>query len=580
MAQDNYTGDGEKADDRGNNQAHVVGENTNSSLNPSRIPSHTSSILSSTHEDNAQDGGDLELAPVDTGPPYSVFSTWRKRYIVGMVTLASFISPASANIYFPALLPLRTELNVSATLINLTLTSYMIFQGLAPTLVGDLADMAGRRPAYIIAFIVTLGANIGLALQNSYAALFILRCLQSTGSSGAVALGYGVVADFATSSERGAYMGILGGGTMLGPAIAPVIGGILTQFLGWRAVFWFLVILTAVFLVPYALTVPETGRNVVGNGSIPPQGWNMTIFEWIRFRKEEKSGDDELARTATSDRRRLQQAELARGRKLRWPNPLKTIHIVMEKDMAVVLFYNAIIYTAIYDIMATIPKLFHETYGFNDLEVGLCYLPFGVGCALSSFLTGKLMDRNYKRIAKKIGFSIDRKHGDDLRHFPIERARVEIIWPLLGVGLAAIICYGWVFQQNANLAAPLILLFFVGVCANGTFSILSVLVVDLYPQSPSTATAANNLVRCFLGAAGTAVIDMMIDSMGSGWCFTFIGLVCAVASPMLLVMLKWGPKWREERAVRMERAEKEQDVLNTEVSNEAPVTDDAVNEKH
>lgn len=580
MAQDNYAENGgkESSHDVENNQTPSLEQAINSSSTPSRTPSHLSSTLTN-HESPIQDGAqDLELQPVSTGPAYSVFSIWKKRYIVAMVTLASFISPASANIYFPALIPLRTELNVSATLINLTLTSYMIFQGLAPTLVGDLADMAGRRPAYIIAFVVTLGANIGLALQNSYAALFILRCLQSTGSSGAIALGYGVVADFATSSERGTYMGILGAGTMLGPAIAPVIGGILTQFLGWRAVFWFLVILTAVFLVPYIFTVPETGRNVVGNGSVPPQGWNMTIFEWLRFRKEEKS-ENELTRTVTSDRRRLQQAELAKGRKLRWPNPLKTIHIVMEKDMAVVLFYNAIIYTAIYDIMSSIPKLFHDTYGFNDLEVGLCYLPFGVGCALSSFVNGKLMDRNYKRIAKKIGFSIDRKHGDNLRYFPIERARLEIIWPMLVVGLSSILCYGWVFEQNANLAAPLVLLFFVGICANGAFSILSVFVVDLYPQSPSTATAANNLVRCFLGAAGTALIDMMIDAMGSGWCFTFIGLVCILASPMLWVELKWGPKWREERTVRMEKEAKAQDSLNAEVSNEAPVTDATVREK-
>jgi MFS family permease len=69
--------------------------------------------------------------------------------------------------------------------------------------------MAGRRPAYILAFIIYLGANIGLALQDNYAGLFLLRCLQSTGSSGAIALGYGVVADVSTSSERGTYIGKL-----------------------------------------------------------------------------------------------------------------------------------------------------------------------------------------------------------------------------------------------------------------------------------------------------------------------------------------------------------------------------------
>lgn len=526
---------------------------------------HDARISSSSTEQAEDDEHDLqnmeELAPVNTGPAYSVFSSRRKKYIVIMVTCASFISPTSANIYFPALIPLRNELNVSATLINLTLTSYMIFQGLAPTIVGDLADMGGRRPAYIITFIIYLGANIGLALQDSYAALFILRCLQSTGSSGAIALGFGVVADIATSSERGTYMGIVGAGTMLGPAIGPVIGGILTQFLGWRSIFWFLVIFSGLFLIPYALTVPETGRNVVGNGSVPPQGWNMSIIEWLHFRKEEKAGNG-LSRTATAEGRRLAQAELARHRKLRWPNPLKTIHIIMEKDMAVVLIYNAIIYTAFYDIMASMPRLFHDVYGFNDLQIGLCYIPFGCGCAIASYVNGKMLDWNYKRVAGKIGFSIDRKHGDDLRHFPIERARLEIIGPILTVGLISVLCYGWVFHQRTHLSAPLILLFFAGLCVNGAFNILSVLVVDLYPQSPSTATAANNLVRCFMGAGGTAVIDIMIDAMGVGWCFTFISLVCAAASPMLWVALKWGPTWREERRVRLEHMELEEKSRN------------------
>lgn len=539
---------------------------------------HSSSASSITEEQD--ETRDLELAPVVSGPPYSAFGVWKKRYIVGMCTLAAFISPTSANIYFPALNPLAIDLGVSNTLINLTLTSFMIFQGLAPTVFGDLADMAGRRPTYIIAFIIYLGANIGLALQNSFAALFILRCLQSCGSSGAIALGFGVVADVSTSAERGSYMGIVGAGTMMGPALAPVIGGILAQFLGWRAIFWFLVILAAVFLIPYALTVPETGRNVVGNGSVPPQGWNMTIIEWWQYRKEQKS-ENGLSRTATAESRRAAQADLASKRTLRWPNPLKTVYIIMEKDVAMVLFYNALIYTAFYDVTASLPQLFKEIYGFNDLQIGLCYLPFGSGCAFASIINGKMLDRNYKKIARDIGFNIDRKRGDNLRNFPIERARLEIIWPLLSVGLACYLCYGWVLEKNANLAAPLILQFFLGLCINGSFNILSTLVVDLYPQSPSTATAANNLVRCLLGAGGTGIISIMVDHMGRGWCFTFIALVCIAASPMLWVELKWGPVWREERMVRLEKQAEEKKAKKdvAEVDAHAMQNDGTTNEK-
>lgn len=97
----------------------------------------------------------LHQAP--SGPAYSVFSPRQRKFIVGMVACAGFFSPLSANIYFPALNALSRDLKVSNELINLTLTSYMIFQGLAPTVFGDLADMTGRRPAYILGFIIYIG---------------------------------------------------------------------------------------------------------------------------------------------------------------------------------------------------------------------------------------------------------------------------------------------------------------------------------------------------------------------------------------------------------------------------------------
>ena len=83
----------------------------------------------------------------------------------------------------------------------------MIFQGLAPTIMGDLADTAGRRPAYTLCFVIYIGANIGIALCKDYVSLLVLRCLQSTGCAATIALGSGVVADIATSSERGQWMG-------------------------------------------------------------------------------------------------------------------------------------------------------------------------------------------------------------------------------------------------------------------------------------------------------------------------------------------------------------------------------------
>ena len=103
----------------------------------------------------AQDLEALHQAP--SGPAHSVFSDHQRKFIVFMVACAGFFSPLSASIYFPALNALSRDLKVSNELINLSLTSYMIFQGLAPTIFGDLADMAGRRPAYVLGFIIYIG---------------------------------------------------------------------------------------------------------------------------------------------------------------------------------------------------------------------------------------------------------------------------------------------------------------------------------------------------------------------------------------------------------------------------------------
>ena len=97
---------------------------------------------------------------------------------------------------------------------------------------------------------------------------------------------------------------------MAAPAIAPVLGGIISEYLGWRWIFWFLTIITVVFLVPFLIIFPETGLNVAGNGLIPPQGWTMSVLNYIQSRKIERS--DELNRTVSRQEKKAAQAELAR----------------------------------------------------------------------------------------------------------------------------------------------------------------------------------------------------------------------------------------------------------------------------
>ena len=293
----------------------------------------------------------------------------QKRFIVIMIAMGSLFSPLSSNIYLPALNTLATDLDVSINSIDFTVTSFIIFQGLAPMFFGDMADVAGRRPVYIMCFTLYFFANIGLALQKNYAALLILRALQSTGSSGTIALANGVMADIVTSAERGEYIGWAQFGIRMGPALGPTIGGMLSQFLEWQAIFWFLAIFAGLYLAAYVVLVPETGRNVVGDGSIPPQGWNMSLINYIALRKTQGS-----AGVTSREQRRTARSELARSRQLRWPNPLRAMRILVEKDVCCLLLYGSLLISAFQCILVPFSNLLKIIYGFNDLQAGLCFM--------------------------------------------------------------------------------------------------------------------------------------------------------------------------------------------------------------
>jgi MFS family permease len=82
----------------------------------------------------------------------------------------------------------------------------------------------------VICFTIYIIADIALALQKNYVALLILRMLQSAGSSGTVAIANAVVADVATSAERGLYIGITSLTGILAPSLGPILGGVISQY--------------------------------------------------------------------------------------------------------------------------------------------------------------------------------------------------------------------------------------------------------------------------------------------------------------------------------------------------------------
>ena len=414
-------------------------------------------------------------------------------------------------------------------------------------IIAGFSDKVGRRPAYILCFVIYIIANLALALNNTYGGLLGLRCLQSAGSSGTVALANGVVADVVTSAERGQYIAFASLATVLGPSLSPIIGGLIAQNLDWHWIFWFLLIFSVVTTVPFMLFMPETGRKIVDDGSIPPPPLNNNLSDVWRHSRRRKEGIEPDPAVV---------AKLRENYRLEFPNPLPSLKIILDLESGLVLVVTGMGLACFYAISTGASASFRDIYGFSDIKIALMFIPIGAGGIISAFTTGRLVDWNFRRHCKKQGVEIKKGVKMDLTDFPIEKARLEVSLPLYLGGIAAVIGYGWMLEAGKiSLAGPVIMFLILGYCLIATNQGLNVLMVDIWPGKPAAATASNNLVRCLLGAAATAAIEPMRQAMGYGWAYTTLGLLSVSTAPLLVVLMRNGISWRKKRAERKVRRE-------------------------
>ncbi|KAL4988373.1 MFS general substrate transporter [Aspergillus falconensis] len=486
--------------------------------------------------------------PTTIQPVYSVFTKREKHIAVFLVTFAATFSPLSSFIFFPAISALSESLNVSVANINLTVTSYMIVAGLAPAIIGDLADMTGRRNVYILTMLIYAAANVGLAAQNSWLALFLLRMVQSAGGAATIAMGYGVISDIAPPSERGGYVGVVLLGPNFATAIGPILGGALVQSPGWRWIFWLLAIASGICLLSIALFLPETSRLIVGNGSREVSALYRPLFCYYRLKKPTIPSISTTS-TAESVNRNGEGEEVgnettAGPRKFRIPNPLAMLKILADRNTLLITSIYGIYYMNFSCLQASLSTLVIDIYGFSELNAGLVYLPFGVGSCIGAYCSGKIMNRDYRLTARAHNFVIDSTYGDDLTTFPIEKARFRSIWYWIGATGLSTGGYGWALQAKAHISIPLVLQFIAGLAIAITFNCCGTLLTDQNPASPATAQAANNIVRCSLAGAGLAFLQDALDAMGPGWTFTLFGGLCLGCLGAAFLEWGFGRRWR------------------------------------
>ncbi|GAA6052771.1 hypothetical protein NBRC10513_006828 [Rhodotorula toruloides] len=466
---------------------------------------------------------------------YARFSPRRKRAIVGIVAYAALLAPFSSSSFLPSIPQITEDLHTSAFVINVTVAIFILCIGIFPLVWAPYSGIYGRKPIYVISLPIFALGCLGTALSKSLSALIVTRIIQALGSSPVLSVGAGTIGDLYPKHERGTAMGLFYLGILVGPATAPAIAGILTEYVkpygfGWRAMQYLLMSLGFSAFALVLICFPETAH---------AKGIDVVRQERLQERAE-KEGVEVEGLEKEEQRKRAEMRWARRqweGIAWVWLNPLAPLRLLLHPNIAAMSLNSSFTLMSTYTILVPLSQTLAPRYNITNAAIlGCFYLAQGVGNATASRYTGRYADWTLKRWLKRRGGV----------YVPEDRLYAALIGG--GVILpCSVLALGWVLDKGTGkvgLAFAVILLFIDGIGLMCVLTPSNTYCVDVMPLRSSEVIAVNNACRYIVAAAASAFVLPMINAIGVGWTNTFAAFVVWLGCGMVLLTIRFGPQMR------------------------------------
>ena len=320
-----------------------------------------------------------------------------------IVCFALFFGVLNASAVGVVLPDIANDLSVDTGQLSWLMTGFLLIYGIAIPFYGRLADRYGARPLFLIGVGVFSVGSLLSALAPDFSSLLVARIIQAIGGAAVPGLGMTLASRAYGPESRGTVLGVIAATIGLGGAIGPLLGGALSEAVGWQYIF--VVMAASAITIPIGLKIlPSNEERSVGNlDLVGGVALGLLVGGVVLIPTEGARSGWLSPLVLTGIVMAIIGLITLSARELTAGSPFIPREFLRSSRYLGLVWMSFLVMAAYVAILIGLPILLSSTHNLSALEVGLTMVPGAISTSVFGVLAGRLTDRYGARLPTWVG---------------------------------------------------------------------------------------------------------------------------------------------------------------------------------